>query len=420
MNMSIRWRLSAMMLLQYAIWGAWAPVLGGYLSNPVEKGGLGFNNDQLGWVYSMLPLASIVAPFIAGQLADRLFASERFLGVLHLLGAASLFLMAGQTAYTPLLWWMLLFSLFYAPTLALTNSVAFSHMRDSEREFGGIRVWGTIGWIISGLLLTLTRSQFPTLIPAHMSDCLLLAGVMSILLGLLSFGLPHTPPRKEGVNPLAFVEALKLMRDRNFLVFVLISFVVATELQFYYILTAPFLEKGMGIAGASVPGWMTLAQIAEIVVMAVLLPMLLPKMGLRKTMVVGIIAWPIRYVIFALAAGNPALQWLVIASLTLHGFCYVFFFTVGFIYVDTVAHADIRASAQSLIALVVLGVGSYVGSIFTGKIGQMYTDKATQQTDWRAVFLVPCALTILCALIFPLAFREQRTAEPADAAPATT
>jgi nucleoside transporter len=404
------------MLLEYAIWGAWAPVLGGYLSNPVDKGGLGFSNDQLGWIYSMLPLASIIAPFIAGHLADRVFSTERFLGMLQLLGGAAMFVMARQTQYQPMLWWMLGASLLYAPTLALTNSLAFSHMRDSEREFGGIRVFGTLGWILSGLLLTLARNKFPEIIPAHQSDCLLLAGAMSIVLGILSFGLPHTPPKKEGVNPLAFVEALKLLKNRNFLVFVLISFVVATELQFYYILTSPFLEKSMGIAHGSVPGWMTLAQIAEIVVMAVLLPWLLPRMGLRKTMVVGIIAWPIRYIVFALAAGVPSLQWLVLASLTLHGFCYVFFFTVGFIYVDTVAHEDIRASAQSLIALVVLGVGSYVGSIFTGKIGEMFTNKVTNITDWRAVFLVPCALTIVCALVFPFAFRENTKSDEAAAA----
>jgi nucleoside transporter len=408
MSLSIRWRLSLMMLLQYAIWGAWAPVLSGYLSNPPEKGGLGFDNNLIGWIYSALPLATIVSPFIAGQLADRLFSSERFMGVLHLLGGISLILMASQHSFTGMFAWMLLFSLLYAPTLALTNAIAFHHIRDSEKEFGGIRVWGTIGWIVSGFVLTFVRNRLPTLTPAGMSDSLLLAGMMAILLGLFSFGLPHTPPKKEGVSPWAFLEALRLLKDRNFAVFVVISFIVATELQFYYILTAPFLEKRIGIPSADIPATMTIAQIAEIVVMAVLLPMLLPKMGIRKTMVAGILAWPIRYLIFALGASMPdQMKWLVVASLTLHGFCYVFFFTVGFIYVDQTAHADIRASAQSLIALVVLGVGSYVGSLFTGWIGKAFTDPATHITNWTGVFLVPCVLTILCALFFPLLFREK-------------
>jgi MFS family permease len=473
MQLSIRWRLSLMMLLQYAIWGAWAPVLSAYLSNSPDKGGLGFDNAQLGWIYSLLPLASIVSPFIAGQMADRTFATERFLGVLHLLGGVSLLVMASQKTFAGMVLWMLLFALLYAPTLALTNSLTFHHLSNGEKspegksagattawyilglivailfvwawqsfplvtriiiavgwlliffylsriemEFGGIRVWGTIGWIISGLLLSLFRNQFPSLTPAGMSDSLVLAGVMAILLGLFSFGLPHTPPKKEGVNPWAFLEALKLLRERNFLVVVLISFVVATELQFYYILTAPFLEKSIGIPNKDVPGTMVIAQIAEIVVMAALLPALLPKMGLRRTMVVGILAWPIRYIIFALGARMPELRWLVIASLTLHGFCYVFFFTVGFIYVDRVAHVDIRASAQSLIALVVLGVGSYLGSLFTGWIGSLFTNPDTNVTNWMNVFLVPVVLTVLCAIIFPMLFRE-KDASSAGVEPAT-
>jgi len=411
MNLNIKWRLSAMMLLEYAIWGAWAPVLGAYLTNPPSKGGLGFDNNQLGVIYSLLPLASIISPFIAGQLADRRFATERFLGTLQIFAGIALLVMASQKQYGGMILWMLIFSLLYAPTLALTNSLAFSHMRDAEKEFGGIRVWGTIGWIVSGLLLTLFRNKLPHLTPAGMSDSLFLAGIMALILGVFSFGLPHTPPKREGVNPLAFMDALQLLKNRNFAIFVIISFVVATELQFYYVLTSPFLEQRMGIPHEDVPGVMTLAQIAEIVVMGVLLPYLLPKMGVRKTMVVGILAWPIRYIIFALGAAMPQLKWLVVASLTLHGFCYVFFFTVGFIYVDQVAHADIRASAQSFIALVVLGVGSYVGSLFTGWIGNAFTDPVTKATNWTNVFLVPCALTIVCAIIFPLLFRENRSRE---------
>ena len=405
MSMSVRVRLIVMMLLEYAIWGSWAPILGAYLTDPRSSGGLAFSTSQSAAIYALLPLACIIAPFLTGQLSDRYFASERLLGVLHLLGGAALLVCARAHTYGGMWIWMLIFSLFYAPTLALTNAVAFGHMKDSEKEFGGIRVGGTIGWILVGWGLTMLRNVTHGITVHGASDCLLVGAICTLALGVLSFGLPHTPPKREGVNPLAFLGALKLLKNRDFLIFILISFVVATELQFYYILTGQFLQHAMRIPAAHVPGWMTLAQLAEIVVMGVLLPLLLPKMGIRKTMVVGILAWPIRYIVFALCATHPNLYPLVLASLTLHGFCYVFFFTVGFIYVDRVAPPDIRSSAQSLIALVVLGVGAVVGAKFTGWIGDMFTNQATQVTDWRGVFLVPCALTIVCAILFPLLFR---------------
>lgn len=406
MSFSLRWRLSFMMLLEYAIWGAWAPVLSTYLGDPVSKGGLGFSTAEVGVVYSLLPLASIVTPFIAGQIADRRFATQKLLGVLQLLCAACLYVMASQHSFHGMSLWMLVYSLIFAPTLALTNSLAFHHISDPDKEFGHIRVWGTIGWIVSGLLLSVVRSDMPHLTPAGMSDCVLLATAMAAVMGVFSFVLPHTPPQKDAVNPLAFLDALKMLKDRNFAVFMIISFIVATELQFYYVLTAPFLQNGMGIAGKSVPAVMTLAQAAEFLVMGFVLPWILPRIGVRRAMVIGILAWPIRYLIFAAGAAIPALKPLVIASLTLHGFCYVFFFVVGFIYVDQVAHKDIKASAQSLIALVVLGAGAYVGSLFAGWIGDMFTNPSTHVVNWTGLFLVPCALTVVCAVVFPLLFRE--------------
>jgi nucleoside transporter len=412
MTGSARWRLGVMMLLQYAIWGAWAPVLGAYFASPPNQGGLGFDTGQLGVIFSLLPLANIVAPFIAAQFADRKFQTQNVLAVLHLLGGVGLFIMASQTSYHGVLTWMLIFSLLYAPTLALTNSISFHNLDNSEKEFGRIRVWGSIGWILINWVLSLMRNSFAHLIPAGMSDSLILAGIMAIALGLFSFALPKTPPRKEG-NPLAFIEAFGLLKDRNFAVFTVISFIVATELQFYYVLTSDFLQNGLHFSGKDVPFLMTTAQIAEIGVLAVLLPIVLPKWGVRKVMVLGILAWPIRYVIFAAGASIPALKWLVIASLTLHGFCYVFFFVVGFIYADQVAPKDIKASAQGLMSLVVLGVGSYLGSLFSGKIGDMFTNPTTHVINWTGVFLVPCALTILCAIVFPLLFKEQPALEPA-------
>ena len=403
--MSTKTRLGVMMFLQYAIWGAWAPVLSSYLINDV-----GFSGGQVGWIYALLPLATIISPFIGGQVADRWFSSEKVIGILALTGGVLLLVVSRTTDFNVMFVLMLVYSLLYAPTLALTNSIAMINLEDSEAEFGKIRVWGTLGWIAAGWLLTGWRwGGQDGLLPMVQGDTLFLAGLMSILMGLQSFTLPHTPPQKEGVKPWAFLESMKMLKVKEFAIFVGITFVVATELEFYYILTAPFLESAkIGVSSASVPAVMTIAQVAEIFVMAFLLSYFLKKYGMRKTLAFGVVAWPIRYIIFAI--GAPV--WLVIASLALHGFCYVFFFVAAFIYVDKVAPPDIRASAQSLIAIVALGLGRFLGSLFAGKIRDVFT--VAGETNWTHVFLVPCALTVVCAVAFLLFFREERAPARAE------
>jgi nucleoside transporter len=396
-----------MMFLQYAIWGSWAPVLSAYLQN-----NLGFSGVQLGIIFSLLPLATIISPFVGGQFADRYFPSQKVIAVLQLAGGVILILIANITAFTTMMWLMLLYCLVYAPTLALTNSIAFLNLKSSEKEFGSIRVWGTIGWIAAGWALAGWRAlaKSPEGI-AMKGDTLLLAGIFSLLMGLLSFGLPHTPPNKEGAKPWAFLEALKMFKDRNFLIFCIISFVVATELQFYYVLTSPFLTSAaIGVNQKYVSAVMTIAQIAEIFVMAFMLSWALKKFGMRRTLTLGILAWPIRYIIFMI--GTPS--WLVIASLSLHGFCYVFFFTAAYIYVDNIAPKDIRHSAQSLIAIIILGFGNFVGSLFCGWIQNLFTSEtvnaageAVKAVNWRGTFLVPTALTLFCLLVFLAFFREK-------------
>jgi len=405
--MSVKFRLGLMMFLQYAIWGSWAPVLSAYLQN-----NLGFSGVQLGIIFSLLPLATIISPFVGGQLADRYFPSQKVIAVLQLAGGVILILIANITSFTTMMWLMLLYCLVYAPTLALTNSIAFLNLKSSEKEFGSIRVWGTIGWIAAGWALAGWRAlaKSPESI-AMKGDTLLLAGIFSLLMGLLSFGLPHTPPNKEGAKPWAFLEALKMFKDRNFLIFCIISFVVATELQFYYVLTSPFLTSAaIGVNQKYVSAVMTIAQIAEIFVMAFMLSWALKKFGMRRTLTLGILAWPIRYIIFMI--GTPS--WLVIASLSLHGFCYVFFFTAAYIYVDNIAPKDIRHSAQSLIAIIILGFGNFVGSLFCGWIQNLFTSEtvntageAVKAIDWRGTFLVPTVLTLVCLLVFLAFFREK-------------
>lgn len=398
--MGIKFRLGFMMFLQYAIWGAWSPVLSDYLINE-----LGFSGTQVGIIYSLLPLATIVTPFIGGQVADRYFSSQKVIAFLQLIGGGLLLYTSTVTDYSMMIWLMLFYCLLYAPTLALTNSVAFINLKDSEKEFGIIRVWGTIGWIAAGLILMGWRhlSQSGETF-AIRGDTLFLAGIFSIIMGFQAFSLPQTPPKKEGSNPLAFLEAIKMMRDKNFLAFVIISFIVATELMFYYVLTAPFLTSDkIGLSSASVPGVMVIAQVAEIFVLAILLPYSITRIGIRNVLVIGVLAWPLRYIIFAV--GKP--PWLVIASLSLHGLCFVFFFAAAFIYVDTVSPRDVRHSAQSLIMLVTYGIGNYIGSLFAGEVQEFFTTEVG--TNWTGVFLVPCVLTVLCAVAFLLFVKDNRS-----------
>lgn len=395
--MGLKLRLFFMMFLQYTIWGAWYPAYSAYLQT------IGFNGMQVGIIYGLLSLATIISPFFGGQLADRYLNAEKVVAALNLIGGALLFYVAKIEEYRSLVWIFFIYCLIYAPTLALTNTIAFRNLKDSEKEFGFVRVGGTIGWIAIGLTLSGLRYLISV-----KGDVMILAGIMSLIAGLYAFTLPSTPPSKDKTNPLAFLAAIKMLKNTNFAVFIIINFVVSTELMFYYVLTGPFLvSPKIGIASAALSGVMVIAQAAEILVMALLLPYFLPKYGIRKTLTIGILAWPLRYLVFAI--GAP--KWLVIASLALHGFCYVFFFTASQIYVDTVAPKDIRASAQSLIFLVTIGLGMYLGSFFAGWIQNLFStfgeNGAIINTNWTGVFLVPFVLTILCAAAFVLTFKEK-------------
>jgi nucleoside transporter len=388
-----------MMFLQYMIWGAWFPVLSNYLS------ALGFSGSQAGVIYSLLSLGCMVAPFTGGQIADRYLASEKLLALFHLLGGVAMFVAARTTSFPVMVTFMAIWALVYSPTLAVTNSITFTHLPDSEKKFGLVRVWGTLGWIAVGGILTGLRTIWPNGIPGlGGADSLWVGGIISIILGLYSFALPHTPPAKSKSNPWAFLEAAKMMHDPSFAIFVIIAFVVSTELNFYYQLTGPFLQS-IGIAEPKIPLVMAVAQAAEIFTMLTL-PLMLKKWGVRKTMAVGILAWPLRYAIFAY--GQP--RGLVIAALTLHGLCYVAFFVVAFIHVNNIAAPDIKASAQAFITFVTVGVGMFLGSYVAGWIKDAFTTKADglEIVNYRMVFIIPVILTVLCAVIFVFSFREKQ------------
>ncbi|KPK78144.1 MAG: hypothetical protein AMJ79_00765 [Phycisphaerae bacterium SM23_30] len=381
-----------MMFLEFAIWGAWAPILASHLVGPLKMSG-----KQTGWIYATLWLGCIVAPFAGGQIADRWVATEQFLAAVHLIGGVVLLLAAFQKRFWGLFGLMGFYALLYAPTLALVNSLMFTHLTDPDAQAGNVRVWGTIGWIVAGLFIALWRRSGKLRIKG--SDALTLAGILSLIMGVFCFFLPHTPPPDQPGNPLAFMDAFGLLKDANFLIFLVISFIVTTELQFYYVPTAPFLED-IGVKHKNVSAVMSVAQMAEIIAMVLLLDYSLDKFGYRWTLVIGVIAWPLRYIVFAMM--RPV--WLVISSLTLHGLGYTFFFFVGQMYVDRVAPDDIKASAQALIAVVTLGLGNFVGTQITGVIMDYF--KKEDKFRWRPIFLVPCVLTILCAVAFLLFFKD--------------
>jgi nucleoside transporter len=408
--------LCVMNFLEFAVWGAWAPVLASHLLGPMKM-----NGKQVGWIYATIWLGCIISPFLGGQLADRYLPAEQALAGAHLIGGVLLLLAAHRKKFWGLFWLMMLYALFYAPTLSLSYVVMFNNLPAGAQE-GRVRVWGTIGWIVAGLGLALWRrmansSSADTLEPppgsdagqpeppkGRPSDSLLLAGVLSLIMGAFCFTLPSTPPPPVPGDPLAFMEAFSLLKDSNFLIFLIISFVVSTELQFYYVPTAPFLED-LGVKRENTSAVMTLAQFAEIIAMAFLLTWSVDNLGMRWTLVIGVVAWPLRYVIFAML--KPL--WLIKASLTCHGLGYTFFIFAGTIYVNRIAPEGIKASAQALILVATLGLGNFLGTQVTGVVMDHFRTEEGK-FRWRPIFLFPCVLTILCAIAFILFFKDTSAA----------
>ena len=397
----LKTRFGIMMFLQYAIWGSWTTALGAHLDK------LGFSGSEISAIYGCLWLGCIIAPFIGGQIADRLFPTQLFLSIAHLLGGVLLYFTALQTEFSSMWTWMFAYCLLYAPTLALTNSICFRNLENAQVEFGKVRMWGTIGWIAVGWMVTFMRSQWQTADWTGGSDLLMFAAVASIIMGVYCLTLPKTPPVTSQKSPLAFLEALSLLKDRNFLIFMMASFVVTTELQFYYIPTAPFLLD-MGAEEAWLTAIKTVAQIAEVVVLLFLLHISIQKLGVRLTMVIGILAWPIRYFLFMV----PSLP-VIVTSLTLHGFGYAFFFVTSQIYVNMKASDDMRASAQAMLTFFTLGVGNYLGTLFTGYIWDTFK-LADGSTVWWKFFLVPAVLCTVMAFVFLFFFKDEHQATEAE------
>ena len=413
MSIVVRTQLSVMMFIQFFIWGAWFVTMWPYLHK------LGFDDVQKGAAYSTTAWAAIVSPFIVGMIVDRFFSAEKVMGVLHLAGGVVMFWVA--TIHEPGLffWVLLLYSICYMPTLALVNSISFDHMDDPGREFPAIRVLGTIGWIVAGVIVGYVLPKWilhvetveDTAIPMK------LAAAMSILMGLFSFTLPHTPPksigRKVTISDVLGLKALKLLKDPSFTVFVACSFLICIPLSFYYQSANGFLnELGMKNSAAK----MTLGQISEIFFMLVM-PFFLVRLGVKKMLLVGMLFWVGRYILFAYG-NNANLVYMLYFGILFHGICYDFFFVTGQIYVDKKAPLDIRASAQGFIAVITLGVGMVIGNYINGWVTRYYevTDATIDSIahNWKMIWLIPAGMAAVVLLLFFFLFKDEETKLEAD------
>jgi nucleoside transporter len=416
MGMGLRLNLSLMMFLEFAIWGAWFVVFVPYLKK------LGFDGAQAGALFGNMALGAIFSPMLVGLIADRYFASQRLMALLQFAGAALLYWMA--QIHNPDQYWLfyvvsLAYALVYNPTLALANSITFTHVPDATRDFPSIRVLGTIGWIAAGIFVGKALDTLS-------NQPLIMAAGLSVLLGALSLALPHTPPTGRAGDPLPFARALSLFKDSSFAVFFVVSGLITIVLAFYYSFTSDFLFERVNVT--EIPSWqhffftkvneqnatvvdaasmMTIGQIVEILFM-LLLPWCLWRMGMKWVLAAGMLAWGIRYALFAV--GGPFE--LLLLGVALHGICFDFFFAAGFIHVDNTAPRGIRGSAQALFALLTYGVGMWLGSVLSGILNKYYTTEEVgagghieKIVDWRSFWTVPSIGVLAAVAVFIVFFR---------------
>ncbi|MEI6516952.1 MAG: nucleoside permease [bacterium] len=396
LTLDVRSRLSIMMFLQFFVWGAWFVTLSTYLGK-----GLNLQGDFIGRAYSTFPWGAIFAPFLVGMIADRFFSAQKVLGVLHLAGAGALYYASLVTEPGILFWILLVYALCYNPTLALVNAISFNQMENPGKQFPAIRVFGTLGWIAAGLLVGFLKIE-ATAIP------LKIAAASSVVMGLFAFALPATPPKSLGhrvtIRDVLGLDALGLLKERSFAVFVIGSLLTCIPLSFYYNFTNFFLNE-KGIVNAA--GKMTMGQASEVIFMLVM-PFFFARLGVKKMLLAGMLAWFGRYLLFAF--GNPTgLVSMYYAGIVLHGICYDFFFVTGQIYMNNTAPKRIQASVQGFFAFINYGVGMLIGAEISGRVVKHYQDLAAAGTItdlWKSVWLVPAFMACVVIIIFALTFKN--------------
>lgn len=403
MTIGIRSKLSFMMFLEFFIWGAWFVTLGTFLEHTLHATGA-----QSGQVFSTQSWGAIIAPFIIGLIADKYFNAEKILGVLHLVGAVLMYQMYSAADVSVFYPYVLGYMVLYMPTLALVNSVSFNQMKDPEKEFSSIRVFGTAGWIVAGLLISfIFHWDSPDGISKGMlKNTFLMAGIASAVLGVFSFTLPATPPKvakgeKVSISQVLGLDALKLLKDPNFAIFFVASILICIPLAFYYQNANSFLTA---IKINDPTGKMTIGQVSELLFL-LCLPIFFKKAGFKWTILVGMLAWAVRYVLFAY--GNAGdLSFMLIIGLALHGVCYDFFFVSGQIYTDSKAGVQYKSAAQGMITLATYGVGMLIGFYVAGKISDSYNGPGGH--DWKMIWLIPASIAAAVFLLFFLSFKEKK------------
>lgn len=395
-------RLSVMMFLQFFIWGCWFVTMGSFLAANFQATGA-----QTGLAYSTQSWGAIIAPFVIGLIADRYFNAERILGILHLLGALLMYLMFRSENFAQFYPYVLAYMIAYMPTLALVNSVSFRQLSDPSRQFSFVRVWGTFGWIVAGLVISYGFHWDAPAAQAEgaLRNTFMLGAVMSALLGIFSFTLPSTPPTARGgqfsLRAALGLDALKLLRDRNYLVFFISSVLICIPLAFYYQNANLFLTE---IGTENATGKMTIGQISEFGFM-LLLPVFLLRFGIKTTLIVGMLAWAVRYVLFAYG-GPDNVTALLLIGIALHGICYDFFFVSGQIYTDSKAGEHYRSAAQGMITLATYGVGMLIGFSVAGAISDRFLANGVH--DWFHIWIYPAGFAAVVMVLFALLFRNEK------------
>lgn len=390
------------MFIEFFVWGSWFVTLGTFLGNNLEATG-----TQVAAAFSTQSFGAIIAPFIIGLIADKYFNAEKILGVLHLVGAVLMYLMFQSPDFVTFYPYVFAYMVLFMPTLALVNSVSFEQMKDPSKEFSAVRVWGTIGWIVAGLLISFAFrwDTSESLAAGLLRNTFLMSSISSLVLGVLSFFLPPTPPKvvkgeKQSVSQILGLDAMQLLKDRNYAIFFISAILICIPLAFYYQNANPFLSE-IGMKNAT--GMMTIGQISEALFL-LLLPVIYRKYGFKTTILIGMIAWVARYLLFAFGDAGTG-TYMLILGIALHGICYDFFFVSGQIYTDAKAGPKYKSAAQGLITLGTYGIGMLIGFWIAGLVADRYV--MGDGHDWQSIWLIPTGIAFLVTLLFIFSFNER-------------